>query len=390
LQKQYRGYQDGQVQHDYNWYDAIHAYSPLHPEEQNPCGLDSEVPCDDGLHGTHTMGTMIGSDGIGVAPAAQWVGVRNMERGYGNPFSYTQGFQWFLAPTDVNGQNPNPDVAPDVIANSWYCPELEGCNAGNRAMLEMAADNLRKAGIVVVVSAGNAGDRCYTINEIPAAFPSAFAIGASDINHQIAPFSARGPIYDADSNYLVKPDVTAPGVRVRSAAPGGKYVSLSGTSMAGPHVAGAVALLLSAQPQLIGQVEEIENLFRCSARPYFSEQDCGPLRGNAHPNAVYGYGIIDVKAALDSAALRSLNSINPKTSTLFPNPSGGQVSLNLPSTSTDILLRIHDMQGRQVYQQKVLAGPRIVPLELSHLPAGIYILSYPKASNIKASKLIIQ
>jgi subtilisin family serine protease len=390
LQKQYRGYQAGQVQHDYNWYDAIHSYSALNTDQQNPCGLDSKAPCDDGLHGTHTMGTMVGSNGIGVAPAAQWIGVRNMERGYGNPFSYTEGFQWFLAPTNLNGQNPNPDLAPDVIANSWYCPELEGCNAGNRAMLEMAANNLRKAGIVVVVSAGNSGDQCLTINEIPAAFPSAFAIGASDINHQIAPFSSRGPIYDSDGNYLVKPDVTAPGVRVRSATPNGEYTNLSGTSMAGPHVAGAVALLLSAQPQLIGQVEEIEDLFRRSARPFFSAQDCGPLRGNAHPNAVYGYGIIDVKAALDSAAQRGLNSISPKISTLFPNPSRGQVSLNLPSTPMDVLLRIHDMQGRQVFQQKVLAGPRVVSLDLSHLPAGVYLISYPQASNIKPSKFIIR
>lgn len=390
LKEQYRGYQSGMVEHDYNWYDAIHDFSPLHSEAQNPCGLDSSVPCDDGFHGTHTMGTMVGSDGYGVAPAAQWIGVRNMERGYGNPFSYTEGFQWFLAPTDLNGQNPNPEMAPDVITNSWYCPELEGCNAGNRAMLEMAVDHLRQAGIVVVVSAGNAGDNCQTINEIPAAFPNAFAVGASDINHDIARFSARGPIYDEDNNLIVKPDVVAPGVGVNSTTPNGQFRSLSGTSMAGPHVAGAVALFLSAQPQLIGQVDEIEDIFRVSARPYFSEQDCGPLRGSAHPNAVYGYGIIDVKAALDSAARRSSNTNTPQLSLLFPNPNQGQFSLNLPSTETDVLLSVHDLQGRQVYQQKVLAGPRLIELKLNNLPAGIYVLNYPESPNLKPVKFIIQ
>lgn len=390
LQQQYRGYQSGQVEHDYNWYDAIHDFSPLHPAAQNPCGLDSKIPCDDGLHGTHTMGTMVGSEGYGVAPAAQWIGVRNMERGYGNPFSYTEGFQWFLAPTDVNGQNPNPAMAPDVITNSWYCPELEGCNAGNRAMLEMAVDHLRQAGIVVVVSAGNGGDNCETINEIPAAFPSAFAVGASDINHNIASFSARGPIFDLDNNYIVKPDVVAPGVRVRSTTPNGEYKTLNGTSMAGPHVAGAVALLLSAQPQLIGQVAEVEDLFRVSARPYFSEQDCGPLRGTEHPNAVYGYGIIDVKAALDSAAQRSLNQETVQTSLLFPNPSQGQFSLNIPSTDSDILIQIHDLQGRQVYKQKVLAGPRLIPLDLDNLSAGVYVLTYPESRQLKPVRLVIQ
>lgn len=390
LVQQYRGYQAGQVQHDYNWYDAIHDFSPLHSDAQNPCGLDSTVPCDDGFHGTHTMGTMVGSEGYGVAPAAQWVGVRNMERGYGNPFSYTEGFQWFLAPTDVNGQNPNPAMAPDVITNSWYCPELEGCNASNRAMLEMAVDHLRQAGIVVVVSAGNSGPQCHTINEIPAAFPSAFAIGASDINHNIATFSARGPIYTQDSSIIVKPDVTAPGVQVRSTIPNGQFRNLSGTSMAGPHVAGAVALLLSAQPQLIGQVEEVEELFRISARPYFSDQNCGTLNGSEHPNAVYGYGIIDVKAALDSAARRNISGQTPQVSLLYPNPSQGQFSLSLPSTETDVLLQIHDLQGRMVYQQKVLAGPRLIELQLNTLPAGVYILTYPKLSNLKPARLVIQ
>ncbi|MEM6377993.1 MAG: S8/S53 family peptidase [Bacteroidota bacterium] len=390
LQQQYRGYQRGQIQHDYNWYDAIHDFSPLHREAQNPCGLDSTIPCDDGFHGTHTMGTMVGTEGYGVAPAAQWIGVRNMERGYGNPFSYTEGFQWFLAPTDLNGQNPNPDLAPDVITNSWYCPELEGCNKGNRAMLEMAADNLRKAGIVVVVSAGNSGPECHTINEIPAAFPSAFAVGASDINHNIATFSARGPIYDIDSNYIVKPDIVAPGVRVRSTTPNGQFRNLSGTSMAGPHVAGAVALLLSAQPHLIGQVDEIEELFRISAQSYFSEQNCGPLRGSAHPNAVYGYGIINVKAALDSAARRSIDEQIPQTSLVYPNPNRGQFSLSLPSTRSDIVIQIHDLQGRQVYQQKVLAGPRIVELTLENLSAGVYILTYPGLDNLEPMRLVIQ
>jgi len=126
----YRGWDGTNADHNYNWHDAIHGLDP-HNSGDNPCGYDSPVPCDDHGHGTHTMGTMVGDDGagnqIGMAPGAKWIGCRNMERGWGNPASYAECFQWFLAPTDLSGQNTNTAMAPDVINNSWYCPAEEGC-----------------------------------------------------------------------------------------------------------------------------------------------------------------------------------------------------------------------------------------------------------------------
>ena len=205
--------------------------------------MDSQEPCDDQGHGTHTMGTMIGSEGdnqIGVAPDAQWCACRNMERGYGTPFTYIECFEWFLAPTDLNNENPDPSKAPHVINNSWGCPPTEGCNPDNFELMNIVVNNLRAAGIVVVVSAGNDGSGCGSVYTPAAIYEGSFSIGATRSNDTIAGFSSRGPVWSDGSNRL-KPNVCAPGTNVRSSVPGGGYDYSSGTSMAGPHVAGLVA-----------------------------------------------------------------------------------------------------------------------------------------------------
>jgi len=397
LIRQYRGNQGGTVDHNYNWYDAIHEYSPLHAEATNPCGLSITEPCDDNVHGTHTMGTMVGEDTqgnqIGVAPKAQWIGVRNMERGYGNPFSYLEAFQWFLAPTDVNGDKPNPDLAPHVINNSWYCPDLEGCNESNIGLLEMAVENLRAAGIVVVNSAGNFGSDCGTITELPAVFPASFAVGATDINQQIATFSSRGPVYRTDGSILIKPDVAAPGVNVRSASLNGGFSAFSGTSMAGPHVVGTVALMISANPDLAGQVDSVEAILRRTARPRFSNQDCGPLVGDQSPNAVFGYGIIDARAAVEAALQFVVSGTTSNSSAmdlrLYPNPTRGMLRLTRSDLQVVMDLRLVNMQGQVLGQKRWAQGSTTLDWNLD-LPPGLYLLHYRWRDKSYTKKLVVQ
>src|SRR5690606_6949367 len=190
--------------------------NPFNADSINPCGLDSKVPCDDNGHGTHTMGTMIGLDGpnqIGVAPEATWCACRNMERGWGTPFTYLECFEWFLAPTDLNNQNPDPTKAPHVINNSWSCPQAEGCDSSNWMLLDMAVMNLRLAGTVVVVSAGNSGSGCGSVSTPAAMFEGSFSVGATRENDTIAGFSSRGPVF-VDGSLRLKPNVAAPGVSV--------------------------------------------------------------------------------------------------------------------------------------------------------------------------------
>ena len=383
LKLKYRGWDDtiNTADHNYNWHDAIHEISPLSNDsiilpENNPCGLDSPFPCDDHNHGTHTMGTMVGEDGdnqIGVAPGARWIACRNMERGNGSPITYLESFQWFLAPTDLNDENPDPSKAPHVINNSWYCPESEGCNPANFAVIKYAINNLKMAGVVVVVSAGNSGSGCSSISSPPAMFENSFSIGATRQNDTIAGFSSRGPVL-VDGSMRMKPDVSAPGVGVRSCIRFGGYASFSGTSMAGPHVAGLVALIISANPDLAGQVEVIESIIEQTAVPKTDAQECGNITGDMVPNNTYGFGRVDALAAVQAAiALIPINGTSEEIAgkpKAFPNPFVDQLTLEWPVQAAPVKVEIMDVTGRQVLEREV-EGPTTI-LSLGQLPAGVY------------------
>jgi subtilisin family serine protease len=294
LKNQYRGFDGTSASHAYNWHDSIHD-----PVAGNPCGSDSPAPCDDGFHGSHVTGTAVGTDGgenrIGMAPGARWIGCRNMDRDTGTPARYTECFQFFLAPTDSAGANPRPELGADVTSNSWGCPPSEGCT--DPAVLQAVVENTRAAGIFVAVAAGNSGPSCSTVDTVPGFYDASFSVGATSIIDTIAGFSSRGPV-TVDGSNRVKPDVVAPGVSIRSSIPGAMYARFSGTSMATPHVAGAVALLWSAVPSLANRVPETEALLRATAVRLTSDQECGGVSGSAVPNAVYGWGRIDIAAAV--------------------------------------------------------------------------------------------
>ncbi|WP_345637105.1 S8 family serine peptidase [Rugosimonospora acidiphila] len=243
----------------------------------------TRAPTDHIGHGTHTIATALGRDGVGVAPGAQWIGCVDLARNLGNPGYYLGCLQFMLAPFP-HGGNPlrdgDPSRGADVLTNSWGCPSDEGCDPGS---LRPAVDALTDAGIFVVASAGNTGPRCGSITDPPAPYQDTFTVGAVDGSGDVADFSSRGPVTGER-----KPDVLAPGANVVSAVPGG-YAVLSGTSMAAPHVAGVVALMWSANPDLIGDVARTAQILRQTATGA-SADGCG---GNA--------GIVDAYAAVRSA-----------------------------------------------------------------------------------------
>jgi uncharacterized repeat protein (TIGR01451 family) len=296
LKSKYRGWDGANAQHDYNWHDAIHQNDP-HTASGNPCGFDSPLPCDDFSHGTHTMGTMVGDDGgsnqVGMAPGAKWVACRNMEQGWGMPSTYAECYQWFIAPWPYGGdpfQDGDPGQAPDVINNSWSCPANEGCTQPD--ILLNIVDKVRAAGIVTAHAAGNSGPGCGSISTPAAIYDSSFTVGNTTSSDAIATNSSRGAV-TVDGSGRLKPDISAPGTSIRSSVPGGGYSYMSGTSMAGPHVAGLVALLISARPSLAGDVDGIEHQITRNAVPLTTNQICNSVPGSEIPNNTFGWGRID-------------------------------------------------------------------------------------------------
>src|SRR5262249_53404014 len=142
------------------------------------CGNDSPEPCDDQAHGTHTTGTMVGDDGagnqIGMAPGAKWIGCRNMDANVGTPARYIECMQWFLAPTRINGSDPDPTKAPDITINSWGCPASEGCSANT---LQAAVEAQAAAGIMMVVAAGNSGSGCSNVSDTASIYTVSYGVG---------------------------------------------------------------------------------------------------------------------------------------------------------------------------------------------------------------------
>ena len=391
----YRGYVPAgdSARHDYNWYDAVKRRSPLNQDSDNPCGYNTTAACDDGSHGTHTMGTMTGhagGDTIGVAPAAEWIGCRNMDRGDGTPQQYLECFQWFLAPTDTDGDAPRPELAPDVIANSWYCPLSEGCDSATYPAFERAVAALRAAGVVVVVSAGNDGPACNTTNEIPRIVEGVIAVAAHDSEGRIANFSSRGG--DDPSTW---PTLAAPGVAVRSAVPPQGYADFNGTSMAGPHVAGVVALMISANPALRGQVDTIAALLLRSARPQAapSSSSCGvALASDANPNPVYGHGYLDAAAAV--ALARGGAGASPVaaegTASAFvdaaPNPVGALLTLRTGAGAAGASLTVFDAAGRLV-AQRLLSGERSELVTADWAP-GVYLWRVAGPAGVASGRVV--
>jgi hypothetical protein len=291
LQTRWRGYQGAHPWQDC-WLDLL--------------GTGTTSPVDTYGHGTHTMGTMCGlgaatNDTVGVSWGAKWIACNAINQGVGSAFDndVITAFQWF---SDPDG-NPNTvDDVPDIVQNSWRINE--GFGSGYQdcdSRWWNAIDGCEAAGVVLTFSAGNEGPGSQTIGSPPdraTTLYNAFSVGAVDATsyswpYPIASFSSRGPTgCNVSAEFKIKPEVVAPGVNVYSSVPGGGYDgNWSGTSMAGPHVAGVVALMRQANPNL--SVTDIKRILMETAR------DESP----AGEDNTYGWGFLDAYNAVVQATV---------------------------------------------------------------------------------------
>ncbi|MFV2021382.1 S8 family serine peptidase [Micromonospora sp. LOL_023] len=284
LVAQYRGnLGNGAFDHNYNWFDA-----------DSRC---TAAPCDRGSHGTHTMGTMVGDGGpgnrIGVAPEANWIAANGC---CPTDAALVASGQWLLAPTDLDGQNPDAGKRPHIINNSWGStqPSLD-------PFMEDVSLAWDAAGILGIWSNGNSGAQGCQSSGSPGSRSVNYSVGAYDVDNRIGSFSGRGPGQDGE----FKPNISAPGVDVRSSVPGG-YRATDGTSMAAPHAAGAAALLWSAAPALIGDTDATRELFDRTAIDTADPQ-CG---GTGADNNVYGEGRLDALALLEAAPVGDTGTLS--------------------------------------------------------------------------------
>lgn len=266
---------------DYNWMDFADTPSPTPVD-------DPEI-----AHGTHVTGTVLGSSNevvgnMGVAQDAQWIAAAPGmidDRAISDE-GLLSAMQWMLAPTDLNGENANPAMRPHVINNSWGQPlSVEAFGEDSQAAWTAA-------GIFSTFSIGNDGPDCET-RGAPGSRTINYSVGSYDVDNVISDFSSRGPGQDG----VTKPDISAPGDEIPSSVPGNQYAIMSGTSMAAPHVSGAVAALWSAAPALVGDVAGTRAILGNTAIDTADDQ-CG---GSDDFNNVYGEGRLDLLAALEAA-----------------------------------------------------------------------------------------
>ena len=286
LTNQYRG--NPGANHNYNWHDPSQI-----------CGSPSLVPCDNNGHGTHTMGTIVGDDGggnqIGMAPGAKWIAAKGCENNFCSNFALTSSAQWIACPTDLAGNNPDCSKAPDVVNNSWG-------GGGGDPWYQGLVDTWLAAGIAPIFSAGNSGPGCFTVGS-PGDYANTVGVASTTQSDVLSSFSSRGPSGLASR---AQPDISAPGSSVRSSwhTSDSAYALLSGTSMAAPHISGAIALMKSVVPTApnLGLYRRmVNNTCQATLGAPTGALTCGGIAWNAFPSNHYGWGRLDMMAIFDPA-----------------------------------------------------------------------------------------
>ncbi|MBO7459869.1 MAG: S8 family serine peptidase [Bacteroidales bacterium] len=306
---------------DYNHVDIAGSMwngGPEFPHHGYDCVNNDNDPMDEYCHGTHVAGIIAGQGNAGtqtgIAPGAKIMAVRVLDdTGYGSDAQVIDGLQFAL------------EHGADILNLSLGDPEV-----GPVALYRDLFKTIQDAGVVASVAAGNVGDTQYSypvpfnvecpgncpppwlhpdqVNLISGGTTAVICVGATDANDAHCGFSSVGPVTwaagaqvgdyndypyqngDASQPGLIRPDISAPGANVTSLnyQTGTGYVAYDGTSMATPCVAGVLALLLDADPELLpAELDSIIELTAANA-------------GNTVKNNITGSGRVDALAAVNA------------------------------------------------------------------------------------------
>jgi subtilisin family serine protease len=320
------------------------------------------IPYDDNGHGTHTMGTILGGDGlgpfsydIGVAPGAKFVACKVFDnQGSGYSSWIHSGFQKIL---EWKGEGV-PIVA---LSNSWGQSSTTSLEFWNDCL------NLLNANILSVFPAARVGTDSQTVST-PASFPIVMGIGDP-------PNSGKGPAPDLppwnNPQYWlrpdwnrIKPDICAPSQNITSSVPGGGYQTMSGMSFTCPHVTGGIAILYQKNSNLT--IPQVYNLLLDYAYK--------PPQGGPYPNNTYGWGYLDIYQALLHTPVR----ISEPSKLIIPSFEKAKI-------------KIYNITGRKIKEiyfdlnEKTISRIHVFN---EKIPQGIYFIKFETKGYEKNLKII--
>ncbi len=357
-------------------------------------------PMDDNGHGTHCAGTVAGTGAAGtetgVAPSATIMALRI--------YYYTGGF-----PTWIQGMEFAAEHGASVLSMSL------GTTPVGNATLRTAEENVLLAGIYHSVAAANSGPGSGTIRASGDCPPPWFhpdqafqggqtavvTVGATDSNDAIASFSSRGPVTwwlsvapwndYGDTTPLIKPDISGPGVDVLSAQLGGGYTTMSGTSMATPHLAGVAALLLSINPELtVAQLDSLIETTSLDLGAAGKDNTFGAGRVDAYQAALAALEMVGTEGGTST----ELSDPSAALSAVQPNPAVSSVafSLYLPANG-NVSISVFDVAGRavaQVHSGQLSAGSHSFLWSLpENIGNGIYFVRATAPGGSAVSRMTV-
>lgn len=319
-------------------------------------------------HGTMVLSDMAGyveDQFVGTAPDASYYLFRTENAPNENPVEESLWVEALERADSLGVDLVNSSLGyKDYYDNAAYNYTSEEMD-GETAFITKGANIGYEKGLLIVNSAGNAGESGVNA---PADSEFVFSIGAVNSSEVYVSFSSQG----SDFQTVIKPDVAAQGQSAAVISSSDQIVTANGTSFSSPILAGGIACLWQALPDLDNG--EIMQLVRESASQF------------DNPDYLLGYGIPDLSQALDLALSTENNALNLPEVKIYPNPVKTDLNIYLPEQWSSTTIKLYNVLGKMVMQQKLSNTNNSI--NVKHLDRGIYLLQLESGNYHKTIKLV--